>query len=170
MRRSTCLAASKNNAYTSKDYGVDLSPKIMFAQLDLLALLVQLKVYKYLEFQSVLNFHVFENDHFKSKLSNTTKEEIFTDQLMSLTTKRLLMKFLKFVLQDNADADKVELLAAHSQTPIDAFLLLQFNLHLPQADELIYSIGLCTRRTHAHPSYCTQNVSSYRSTSTVIFP
>lgn len=141
----------QNNAYTSKDYGVDLSPKIMFAQLDLLALLVQLKVYKYLEFQSVLNFHVFENDHFKSKLSNTTKEEIFTDQLMSLTTKRLLMKFLKFVLQDNADADKVELLATHSQTPIDAFLLLQFNLHLPQADELIYSIGLCTRKNTRTP-------------------
>ncbi|KAM9915652.1 hypothetical protein OXX59_010458, partial [Metschnikowia pulcherrima] len=96
----------RDNGFSSKDYGIDVSPKVMFAQSDLLALLVQSKVYKYLEFQSLSNFHVFENDHFKSKLSNTTKEEIFTDQSLSLTTKRSLMKFLKFVLSDDAAAKK----------------------------------------------------------------
>ncbi|GEQ71580.1 hypothetical protein JCM33374_g5265 [Metschnikowia sp. JCM 33374] len=134
-----------NNHFNSKDYGIDLSPRVMFAQSDLLALLVQSKVYKYLEFQSLSNFHVFENDHFKSKLSNTTKEEIFTDHALSLTTKRSLMKFLKFVLQNNSDPHKQSLLAANSHTPIDLFLSQSFNLHSPQADELIYSIGLCSR-------------------------
>ncbi|KAM9902151.1 hypothetical protein OXX69_008436 [Metschnikowia pulcherrima] len=140
----------RDNGFSSKDYGIDVSPKVMFAQSDLLALLVQSKVYKYLEFQSLSNFHVFENDHFKSKLSNTTKEEIFTDQSLSLTTKRSLMKFLKFVLSDDAAAKK-ELLAEHSQTPIDAFLQQKFNLASPQADELIYSIGLCSRKNTRTP-------------------
>lgn len=141
-----------NNQFNSKDYGVDLSPRIMFAQLDLLALLVKSRVYKYLEFQSLSNFHVFENDNFKSKISNTTKEDIFTDQLMSLQTKRSLMKFLKFVLQDNNDPAKKQLLIDNSQTPIEDFLASSFNLKLPQVDELIYSIGLANQEKMRTPA------------------
>lgn len=133
-----------NNRYNSKDYGVDLSARIMFAQLDLLALLIKSRVYKYLEFQSVSSFHVFENDSFKLKLSNTTKEDIFTDQLMTLATKRALMKFLKFVLQDSAE--KKQLLVENLHTPVEEFLAAHFRLLLPQVDELIYSIGLCNHR------------------------
>ena len=133
----------RNNTFTSRDYGVDLSPRIMFAQLDFLALLVKSRVYKYLEFQSLSSFHVFENENFRSKLSNTTKEDIFTDQAILLQTKRALMKFLKFVLQDNADESKKELLLANYSTPIETFLKNNFRLDSPQTDELIYSIGLC---------------------------
>ncbi|RKP32442.1 hypothetical protein METBISCDRAFT_12095 [Metschnikowia bicuspidata] len=133
----------RNNTFTSRDYGVDLSPRIMFAQLDFLALLVKSRVYKYLEFQSLSSFHVFENENFRSKLSNTTKEDIFTDQAILLQNKRALMKFLKFVLQDNADESKKELLLANSSTPIETFLKDNFRLESPQTDELVYSIGLC---------------------------
>lgn len=140
-----------NNHFHSKDYGIDLSPRIMFAQLDLLALLIKSRVYKYLEFQSLSNFHVFENDNFKSKISNTTKEDIFTDQLMSLQTKRSLMKFLKFVLQDNNDAAKKQLLLDNSKTSIEEFLESVFNLKLPQVDELIYSIGLVNKKDTRTP-------------------
>lgn len=140
-----------NNKFSLKDYGIDLSARVMFAQLDLLALLVKSRVYKYLEFQLVLNFHVFENDNFKSKISNTTKEDIFTDQLMSLQTKRLLMKFLKFVLQDNNDDAKRELLKQHHATPIEEFLQAQFGLKLPQTDELVYLIGMATHANTRTP-------------------
>ena len=134
-----------NNQFRSRDYGIDLSPRIMFAQLDLLALLIKSRVYKYLEFQSLSNFHVFENDNFKSKISNTTKEEIFTDNSLSLATKRSLMKFLKFVLQDNNDEAKKQLLLDNSKVPVEEFLANNFNLKLPQVDELIYSIGLANK-------------------------
>lgn len=140
-----------NNRFSSKDYGVDLSPRLMFAQLDLLALLIKSRVYKYLEFQSLSNFHVFENDNFKSKISNTTKEDIFTDQLLLLTTKRSLMKFLKFVLQDNNDPAKKQLLVDNSQTPIETFLQASFGLKLPQVDELIYLIGLANKASTRTP-------------------
>lgn len=140
-----------NNQFRSKDYGIDLSPRIMFAQLDLLALLIKSRVYKYLEFQSLSNFHVFENDNFKSKISNTTKEEIFTDKSLTLATKRSLMKFLKFVLQDNNDPAKKQLLVENSKTSIEDFLEKHFNLKPPQVDELIYSIGLVNKEKTRTP-------------------
>lgn len=140
-----------NNTFCSKDYGVDLSPRVIFAQLDFLALLVKSRVYKYLEFQSLSSFHVFENDNFRSRLSNTTKEDIFTDQSILLQTKRALMKFLKFVLQDNADEASAELLFANSNTAIESFLQDSFKLSSPQTDELIYSIGLCIAKNTRTP-------------------
>lgn len=140
----------RTNEYNLKEYGVDLSPRIMFTQLDLLALLIKSRVYKYLEFQSLLNFHVFEKDNFRSNISNTTKEEIFTDRLLSLTTKRLLMRFLKFVLHEN-DEEKTQTLLEKSKKPIEAFLEEDFGLVLPQADELIYSIGLAYKKDTRTP-------------------
>lgn len=56
-----------SNQFNSRDYGIDLTPKIMFCQSDLLTLLVKSRVYRYLEFQSLSNFHVFENDDFQQK-------------------------------------------------------------------------------------------------------
>lgn len=141
-----------SNNFHSRDYGIDLSPKIMFAQSDLLSLLIKSRVYKYLEFQSISNFHVFENDNFSKKISTSTKEDIFTDQSLSLITKRYLMKFLKFMLTDNSDPAKLKLLQENSKTPIEEFLAKNFNLEPPQINELIYSIGLNSKASTNTPA------------------
>lgn len=141
-----------NEHFNSKDYGIDLTPKILFARSDLLSLLVKSRTYKYLEFQSLSNFHVFENDCFNKQISNTTKEDIFTDQSLSLVTKRHLMKFLKFVLQDNSDPAKKQVLRDNKDVPIDQFLKNHFNLELPQINELVYSIGLCNKEDTPSPA------------------
>lgn len=134
------------NKFNSKDYGIDLSPKVMFAKLDLLLLLVQSRVYKYLEFQSLSSFHVFENDNFSKNISSTsTKGDIFTDQSLSLVTKRYLMKFLKFVLQDNNDELKLKVIKENANTTIEDFLSKTYKLDTPQINELIFSIGLCNK-------------------------
>lgn len=139
------------NRYSSKDYGIDLTAKIMFAQSDLLLLLIKSRVYKYLEFQLVSNFHVFENDNFNKRISSSTKEDIFTDQSLSLVTKRYLMKFLKFVLQDLTDPAKQQLLNENSKTPIQDFLASHFNLETPQINELVFSIGLSAQGSTKTP-------------------
>ncbi|KAG2734126.1 hypothetical protein G9P44_002132 [Scheffersomyces stipitis] len=132
------------NKFNSKDYGIDLSPKVMFCKSDLLALLIKSRVYKYLEFQSLSNFHVFENDDFSQKITTqTSKEDIFTDKSLSLITKRNLMKFLKFILTDNKDPVKKKILVDNGKVKVQDFLVKQFNLELPQINELVYSIGLC---------------------------
>lgn len=146
-----------NSQFKSKDYGIDLTPKIMFTQSDLLSLLVKSRVYKYLEFQSLSNFHIFENDSFTTKFANaTSKEDIFTDQSLSLLTKRYLMKFLKFVLQDNGDEDKRKLLVENAKVAIGDFLQQKFHLESSQVDELIYSIGLCIKASTNTPEAVTR--------------
>ncbi|KAI3405687.2 MRS6 [Candida oxycetoniae] len=128
-----------NNQYKSKDYGIDLTPKIMFCQSDLLSLLVKSRVYRYLEFQSLSNFHVFENDDFQQKINSTTKEDIFIDKSLSLKTKRYLMKFLKFILLDPDYKQKIK---PYATQPVQKFLRDEFKLEDPQINELVFSIGL----------------------------
>lgn len=137
------------NKFNSRDYGIELTPKIMFCKSDLLSLLIKLRVYKYLEFQSISQFHTFENDDFQqqnlSNNSNIKQNNIFMNKNLSLSTKRYLMKFLKFVLQDNNDPIKKQILIDFGNLPIESFLLENFKLETPQINELIYSIGLCIK-------------------------
>lgn len=128
-----------SNQFNSRDYGIDLTPKIMFCQSDLLTLLVKSRVYRYLEFQSLSNFHVFENDDFQQKVNATTKQDIFTDKSLSLITKRYLMKFLKFILLDSDYKQRVK---PYANEPIQKFLAEEFKLEDPQIKEFVFSIGL----------------------------
>lgn len=129
------------NRFVSRDYGIDLCPKVMFCKLDFVLLLLKLRVHKYCDLRPLLTFHTYENDDFSKLLNQLTKKNIFMDKLLSLATKRYLMKFLKFVLSD--DDDKRAVVKEHGGVPIDQFLAQQFNLNEPQVDELIYTLGLC---------------------------
>lgn len=124
--------------YKSKNFGIDLSPKILFAQSDLLSILIKSRVHQYLEFQSLSNFHTFENDNFE-RLTNS-KQEIFTDQTLPLMTKRNLMRFIKFVLEWEKQS---EVWKPYADQPLATFLVEKFKLDKPQAFELLFSIGMC---------------------------
>lgn len=128
-----------NRFLSSKDYGIDLSPKILFAQSDLLSLLVKSRVYRYLEFQSLSNFHVFENDSFGRMAS--TKQDIFTDQSLTLLTKRQLMKFIKFVMSFDSK-ENLSIWQEDRDKPLKEFIETSFKLEKPQINELVFSIGL----------------------------
>lgn len=126
----------------SRDYGIDLTPRILFAQSDLLSLLINSRVYRYLEFQSLSNFHTFENDTFGKMLS--TKEEIFTDQALTLPTKRLLMKFMKFVLEYELEENAQEV-EAHADETFTSYLTDHFHLPTAYINELTFTLGLAPR-------------------------
>lgn len=125
-------------AYKSREFGLDLSPKILFAKSDLLSILLKSRVHQYLEFQSLSNFHTYENDSFE-RLTNT-KQEIFTNPSLPLMTKRNLMRFIKFVLDWE---NQQEIWETYRETPIATFLVEKFKLEKAQVYELIFSIGLC---------------------------
>lgn len=124
--------------YASRDFGLDLAPKILFAKSDLLSILVKSRVHQYLEFQSLSSFHTYENDSFE-KLTNT-KQEIFTDQNLPLMTKRNLMRFIKFVLNWE---EQPQVWEPYAERPIGEILVEKFKLDKPQVFELMFSIGLC---------------------------
>lgn len=127
-----------NGKYASRDFGIDLSPKILFAKSDLLSILIKSRVYQYLEFQSLSNFHTYENDSFE-KLTNS-KQEIFTDQKLPLMTKRNLMRFIKFVFDWENHPD---IWKPYQDKTLEQFLTEKFKLERAQISELIFSIGLC---------------------------
>ncbi|SCU78958.1 LADA_0A08834g1_1 [Lachancea dasiensis] len=124
--------------YRSRDFGIDLSPKILFAKSDLLSILLKSRVHQYLEFQSLSNFHTYENDSFE-RLTNT-KQEIFTNPSLPLMTKRNLMKFIKFVLDWE---NQPEVWQSYKDQPMASFLVDKFKLEKAQVFELIFSIGMC---------------------------
>lgn len=128
------------NRLNSKDYGIDLTPRVLFVKSDILSLLLASRVYRYLEFQSLSDFHTFENDTFDKMMS--TKEEIFTNQALTLSSKRLLMRFLKFVLEYEQPSNR-KLLEAHKNDDFTNFVQDQFKLTRKQTNELCYTLGLC---------------------------
>lgn len=134
----SAIIGNSNLRYSSRDFGLDLAPKILFAKSDLLSILVKSRVHQYLEFQSLSSFHTYENDSFE-KLTNT-KQEIFTDQNLPLMTKRNLMKFIKFVLNWE---EQPEVWEPYAERPIGEILVEKFKLDKPQVFELMFSIGLC---------------------------
>ncbi len=144
--KNALLYIPSGNELKSRDFGIDLTPKILFAKSDLLSLLIKSRVYKYLEFLPLSSFHFFENDNFE-KMSNT-KQDIFTNQSLSLITKRSLMKFIKFAIDWENQQDVWE---NYKKESIEKFLKEQFKLEKPQIFELIFSIGLCNNLSISTP-------------------
>lgn len=122
----------------SQRYLVDLAPHIMFAKSDLLELLVKSRVFRYLEFKALSQFHTYEQDSFERVAGN--KEAIFTDQSLTPVTKRHLMKFIKWIIAWDITEEKWRQLAT---TPVSVFLTEEFKLAPPQITELVTDIGLC---------------------------
>lgn len=121
----------------SRDYGIDLSPKILFAKSSMLNLLIKSRVYHYLEFQSLSDFHTFENDSFGKLVGS--KEDIFTNDSLDFLSKRKLMKFLKFIVDDEylSHINDEDL-----KSDFKGYLTKNFKLDDKFANELIFTLGL----------------------------
>ncbi|ODQ77337.1 hypothetical protein BABINDRAFT_163596 [Babjeviella inositovora NRRL Y-12698] len=137
--RGALLYIPRPSVLQLREYLIDLTPKFLFAKSDLLDLLVKSRVFQYLEFQSLSSFHVFENDCFEKM--NNSKESIFTDQSLTLATKRHLMKFLKFVLEY---PETPELWHDYADKPLTQFISERYKLDGPQINEIVFSIALST--------------------------
>jgi RAB protein geranylgeranyltransferase component A len=121
----------------SRDYGIDLSPKILFTKSNLLDLLIKSRVYHYLEFQSLSNFHTFEDNSLGKLVSS--KEDIFTNDSLNLLSKRKLMKFLKFIVDENY-INKIE--SEDLSISLKDYLIKNFKLEEKFINELIFTLGL----------------------------
>lgn len=122
----------------TKRYLVDLAPHVLFAKSDMLDLLIKSRVFKYLEFKPLGQFHTYQRDAFEKVSGN--KQEIFTDQTLSATTKRNLMKFIKFIAEWKIDEEMYKSLGS---VPVNEFLTTKFKLEEQQITELVVAIGLC---------------------------
>ncbi|GMM51252.1 GTPase-activating protein [Starmerella bacillaris] len=138
MNAQFYVSAPGNSSSRAQRFLFDMSPHVMFVKSDMLDLLIKSRVAKYLDFKGLSQFHTYESDSFEKVTGN--KEQIFTDQSLSLKTKRKLMKFIKFVLEWTIEENEFRAL---SNIPISLYLEKEFELEKAQIVELVIAIGLC---------------------------
>ncbi|KAK4235874.1 GDP dissociation inhibitor [Achaetomium macrosporum] len=87
----------------SRAYSLALAPQLIHARSTLLSQLVSSRAYRQVEFLAVGSFYIFKPPQESSQRPSlaripSTREEVFSTTAVSAKAKRLLMKFMKFVL------------------------------------------------------------------------
>uniref|UniRef100_UPI00358F624E rab proteins geranylgeranyltransferase component A 2-like isoform X2 n=1 Tax=Myxine glutinosa TaxID=7769 RepID=UPI00358F624E len=101
----------------SRKFNIDLAPKVLFARGDLVELLCQSRVSRYLDFKSVSRVLTHLDDHLMQV--PCTRADVFASRDMSVIHKRLLMKFLTFCLDHE---DHPEEFADFAERPFREFM------------------------------------------------
>ncbi|KAL2429008.1 hypothetical protein ABEF95_011436 [Exophiala dermatitidis] len=87
---------------SSRSYTLCLNPQIIYARSDFLPKLVSSRIHTQLEFLAVGSWWVHKNGSLQKIPS--TREDVFNDVSLSMKDKRGLMKFLRYVLQEDAES------------------------------------------------------------------
>ncbi|KAL2428998.1 hypothetical protein ABEF95_011304 [Exophiala dermatitidis] len=87
---------------SSRSYTLCLNPQIIYARSDFLPKLVSSRIHTQLEFLAVGSWWVHRNGTLQKIPS--TREDVFNDVSLSMKDKRGLMKFLRYVLQEDAES------------------------------------------------------------------
>ncbi|ETI23395.1 hypothetical protein G647_05196 [Cladophialophora carrionii CBS 160.54] len=85
----------------SRAYTLSLNPQIIYAKSEFLPTLVSSRIHTQLEFLAVGSWWVLRNGHLHKIPS--TREDVFNDESLSMKDKRGLMKFLRYVLQEEEE-------------------------------------------------------------------
>ncbi|EFE39438.1 Rab geranylgeranyl transferase escort protein, putative [Trichophyton verrucosum HKI 0517] len=97
----------------SRAYTLSLSPQLLFSQSRFLPSLVSSRVYRQLEFQAVGSWWIYqystgsEANSQPARLQRvpSSREDVFTDETMSMKSKRSLMKLLRQLMQQDHDQE-----------------------------------------------------------------
>lgn len=118
-------------------YSLALAPQLIHARSELLNKLVSSKAFRQIEFQAVGSFYIFqpaadaaaESPNATPTLARipSTREDVFSNTVIPVRAKRSLMKFLKFVLDYESEA-QAEVWKPHADKPLSEFLGSEFKL------------------------------------------
>ena len=87
--------------FPSRSYNLSLNPQIIYAKSEVLPILVSSQIHTQLEFLAVGSWWVLRHGHIQKIPS--TREDVFNDESLSMRDKRGLMKFLRYVLQEEEE-------------------------------------------------------------------
>lgn len=116
----------------SRAYSLALAPQLIHARSELLTQLVSSKAFRQLEFLAVGSFFIYQRSSDSPEAASlsripSTREDVFTSKTISTRSKRLLMKFLKFVLGFDAEP-QTEVWRPRAKEPLASFLESEFKL------------------------------------------
>lgn len=97
----------------SRAYTLSLSPQLLFSKSRFLPSLVSSRVYRQLEFQAVGSWWIYQHSTGSEANSQpaglqrvpSSREDVFTDETMSMKSKRSLMKLLRQLMQQENDQE-----------------------------------------------------------------
>lgn len=120
------------NPLSSRSYNIALAPQFIHAKSELISQLVSSKAFRQIEFLAVGSFFVLQpasSITAQPSLARipSTREDVFSNTSIPARAKRSLMKFLKFVLDFEADAN-LETWKPHAARPLTDFLSSEFKL------------------------------------------
>ncbi|OAP57030.1 hypothetical protein AYL99_09143 [Fonsecaea erecta] len=95
-------SASSSSLGPSRSYTLSLSPQIIYAKSEFLPSLVSSQIHTQLEFLAVGSLWV-QRDGTLHKIPST-REDVFNDESLSMKDKRGLMKFLRYVMQEEEES------------------------------------------------------------------
>lgn len=117
---------------SSRSYNIALAPHFVHAKSELISQLVSSKAFRQIEFLAVGSFFVLQPSSSAIKppaLARipSTREDVFSNTSIPARSKRLLMKFLKFVLDFDSEANQ-EIWKPHATSLLSQFLVTEFKL------------------------------------------
>ncbi|EFE31136.1 Rab geranylgeranyl transferase escort protein, putative [Trichophyton benhamiae CBS 112371] len=113
ISRPAVLDGEDDELSFSRAYTLSLSPQLLFSQSRFLPSLVSSRVYRQLEFQAVGSWWIYqystgsEANSQPARLQRvpSSREDVFTDETMSMKSKRSLMKLLRQLMQPGHDQE-----------------------------------------------------------------
>ncbi|KAI1091358.1 GDP dissociation inhibitor [Rostrohypoxylon terebratum] len=123
--------AKENGLSFPRAYSLALAPHIIHTRSKLLSQLVSSRAYRQVEFLAVGSFFVYDagasDDSSKLARIPSSREDVFSTQAIPAKSKRLLMKFLKFVIDCHSEEQK-PVWQGREQTLLSEFLVTEFKL------------------------------------------
>ncbi|KAG0167682.1 hypothetical protein DFQ30_005770 [Apophysomyces sp. BC1015] len=125
----------------TRSYNLDLAPKYLSCQGEMIEALIRSGVGQYLEFKGVDDIFVFDkHDQNLQKVSvPSSKEDVFINKSISLVDKRKLMKFLTYAI--NFENEPATLEGCESM-PYAQFLHEKFKLTDQLQSAILYAIAM----------------------------
>ncbi|KAH6628373.1 GDP dissociation inhibitor-domain-containing protein [Chaetomium tenue] len=143
FKSASITRSESSTGLSSRAYSLAFAPQLIHARSELLSQLVSSRAYRQVEFLAVGSFYIFkpaEDATQRSSLTRipSTREEVFSTTAVSAKAKRLLMKFLKFVL-DYESPPQLELWQPYADAPLVGLLQQGFKM---DADLQTYIVTL----------------------------
>ncbi|KAG9289204.1 hypothetical protein G9A89_022513 [Geosiphon pyriformis] len=126
----------------SKRYNLELTPKLMSCRGELVELLISSGVARYLDFRALGNTFIYLGEEEFEKVP-CSKEDVFTNQTISLVDKRKLMKFLNFA-QNYTNFP--EIYHGYESKFFNEFLVEKFGIQGKLLLVVLYAIALVQSR------------------------
>ncbi|OBZ84005.1 Rab proteins geranylgeranyltransferase component A [Choanephora cucurbitarum] len=124
---------------SSRSYNLDTTPKLVRSNEELVSILVQSGVGRYLEFKNVEDVYMFDRVQQQLEKVPSSKEDVFTNKSVTLVEKRKLMKCLTFALESTLEDP---LLEGTDNMSYGQFLEDRFKITGKLQEAMIYAISL----------------------------